>query len=310
MKENFELEINEKEHFEEGICRILDKLHTDTARYLVVRSRQHHSIHEARTNIKKIRGMLRLLRHDIGSNAYNELNDYYKNIAQEISVLRDDTSQIELLFDLKDRAKTPALTRMLNSVIKQLHDKRKREFEQFKKEGKSENIQQTILVLKNKIHELDFTDNPESFIRKGLHDIHHRARNAWQVTGLFKQEDIYHYWRKQVKYLMYHLMVLNRAWPLSIRIYTDNLKKLGSLLGQLHDLDLFTEAINNNTLVVSAENKKMLRRFISTQRAGVKRRIKPLGERTFNESSEAFAQRIFDIWMNSVMNKKAKRSLL
>jgi len=306
MQQNFNLEIREKEYFEEGIFRILDKLHTDSAKYILARSRQHHSIHETRTNIKKIRGVLRLLRHEIGSETYHELNNYYSSIGREISVLRDDTSQIELLHELKIKAKDPILIRALNSGIKQLRKKRKNEFERFIKHGQAENIHQMLLSMQNRIHDLDFSGDPESFILKSLQHIHHSAKSAWETTGLIKQEEIYHYWRKQVKYLTYHLMMLNKAWPPAIRIYIGELSKLGTLLGTLHDLDIFYESVNNNTLVISKEQKKVLRRFISSQRTGLKKRIAPLGERTFSENSDSFALRIFDIWTSSVMHKKNK----
>ncbi len=308
MQQSFNLEIKEKEYFEEGIFRILDKLHTDSAKYVMARSRQHHNIHETRTNIKKIRGVLRLLRHEIGDDTYHELNNYYSSIAREISVLRDDTSQIELLHELKKKAKDQVLIRALNSAIKQLYKKRKNEFERFIRHGQAENIHQMILSMQNMVHELDFSGHPESFILKSLQHVHQCAKSAWEITGFLKQDEIYHYWRKQVKYLMYHLMLLNKAWPPAIRIYIGELSKLGTLLGTLHDLDILDESLDNSTILITEEQKKALRRLISSQRSGLKKRITPLGERTFGENSESFAMRIFDIWTNSVMNKKGHKS--
>lgn len=309
MKENFDLEIREREYFKKGIYRILDKLHRDSARFILTRSRQHVSIHNFRKNIKKIRGIIRLLRHEIGNDKYHELNNFYRNIGQEVAVVRNDTSQIELLQSLKGKVKDEIVNKALTTATNQLRKKRNIEFGRFENKGLANNLNQMILTVQQTTHELDFTGDPDSFILKSLRHVHQRARSAYETTGFCKQDEIYHYWRKQVKYLMYHLMVLNKPLPSSINVYINELNKLGNLLGKLHDLNLFNELIKGQNLIfVEGEHKKQLLKFIYAQRAALKKRVEKIGGDVFSESSASFAIRVYDLWINSVCYSKGGKA--
>ncbi|WP_319589473.1 CHAD domain-containing protein [uncultured Draconibacterium sp.] len=305
MSEDFSLEIKEREYFEDGIFRVLDKLHSDSARFITHTNRQHYYIHEVRTNIKKIRGVLRLLRHEIGDESYSEMNGYYRELAQEVALLRDDTSQIELLQEIKLKLRNPAVTKAIDKIISQHRRNRKIAFDHFKETGHAEDIKQMILSLQQMTHSLDFAGDPESFILKSLQQIYHQARSAFETTELVNDDEIYHSWRKQVKYLTYHLMLLNKAWPNSIRAYISDLSVLGSTLGKLHDLDLFHAAVKaNNITIRDKDSRTKLMRYLYNRRSVLRKRVQALGEQCFAESSDAFALRIFENWQNSVMHKK------
>ncbi|HYQ59398.1 MAG TPA: CHAD domain-containing protein, partial [Draconibacterium sp.] len=310
MSEDFSMEIKERECFKEGIFRVLDKLHTDSAKYITQSNRQHYHIHEVRTNVKKIRGLLHLLRHEIGEDNFEEMNDYYREVALEVAVLRDDTSQIELLQEIKLNVHDSTVSKTLDKIIRQHRQNRKKAFEGFKESGNGSNIKQMILSLQQMMHRLNFTGDPETFILKSLQHIYVRARGAFETTELIIDDEIYHYWRKQVKYLTYHLMLLNKAWPNSIRAYITDLSLLGSTLGKLHDLDLFQAAIKSNTILISdKDSRAKLMRYLYNRRLVLRKRIQELGGLCFVESSDAFALRIFKIWEDSVMHKKHQKLL-
>ena len=308
MNEEFSLEIKEREYFEEGIFRVLDKLHSDSAKFITSTKRQHFHIHEVRTNIKKIRGLLRLLRHEIGEDSYNEMNGCYRELAMEIAPLRDDTSQIELLQEIKVKLRNAAIAKALDKIISQHRRNRKTAFNRLKESGHDEDIKQMILSLQQMIHSLSFTGDPEFFILKSLQHVYKSARGAFETTEFLNDKEIYHYWRKQVKYLTYHLMLLNQAWPNSIRAYVSDLSLLGSTLGKLHDLDLFHEAVKSKDVsIADKDSRKKLMQYLNNRRFVLRKRVRALGEQCFVESSEAFALRIFNNWENSVMHKKHQK---
>ena len=299
-----DLEIKQRESFREGILRLLDELHDESARYALARSRQHVSVHELRKNIKKIRGILRLLRHEIGRDKYHELNDMYREIAQKVAILRDDTSQIELLESMQKQVDDGKIDRAMSKAIRQVERKRKDEFSEFYRRNRHYSVCYDILAVKEVVRELDFAGDPDYYILKSLKRIHKRARSAWEISGFLKTDEIYHYWRKQVKYLMYQLMILNIAWPDYFKAYISELNKLSGLLGKLHDLNLFNEHINEEKLIVlKPHQKKSLLKYIYRKRATLKKRIEQVGETLFSESSEAFSMRIYDIWINSKEKK-------
>jgi CHAD domain-containing protein len=295
-----EIELKEREGFKDGIHRILDTLHDEAAKYIMSRSRQHISIHELRKNVKKIRAILRLIRHEIGIEKYRELNDRYRNLAGQVAVLRDDTSQIELLESMQKKVDDPQIRRTISKAIRQVQRKRKKEFDEFYKSKKHNTVYYYILSSKEEMQKLDFNGDPDYFILQSLKRIHNRARSAMETSGLLKSDEVYHYWRKQVKYLMYQLTVLNLAWPAYFKIYISELNKLGNLLGKLHDLNLFNEHIHEEKLIVlKPAQKRIMLKYIYRKRAELKKKIAITGEKLFSESSEAFSMRIHDFWLNS-----------
>ena len=299
-----DLEIRKRENFKQGVVRLLDTLHNNSAKYIVARSRQHISIHEMRKNIKKTRGITRLLRDEIGKEKYRELNEFYKNIANRIAVLRDDTSQIELLESMKKKINSPELKKPFSSAIRQVEKKRKVEFEKFLLSGQQNSIRGLILDQKEIIHELDFEGDPDYFILESLCRIHRRARSAYEVTTFLPHDEIYHYWRKQVKYLMYQLTIINNAWPSFFKTYINELDKLGNLLGKLHDLSLLNQHVHEKKLIVlNKKQKDIILNYIYKQRAKKKKKIEKTGKRLFTESSEEFAIRVHEIWSDSDLEK-------
>jgi CHAD domain-containing protein len=300
MRIKKDIELKKGEDFRVGILRILDALHTNSEKLISVKSRQHVSIHELRKNIKKIRGIIKLIRHEIGHEKYHELNTYYRNIANEIAILRDDTSQIELLKSMQKNVANPDIHKAFRKAIRQIERKRKNEFIEFYQQSKDENIKNLLKKQANNYQDLEFTGDAELFILKSLKRVHKRARSAFEVSGFLKNEDLYHYLRKQSKYLMYHLTILNLARPSYLNTYLSELEKLNNLLGKLHDLGLFNNHIlEKRHINLNNKQKALMLRLVYSRRASLKKKIEFTGERLFNESSEEFVIRVYEIWTNS-----------
>jgi CHAD domain-containing protein len=294
-----DLALREKEIFGIGIHRILDKLHDEGAKHIMARSRQHISVHELRKNIKKIRAILRLIRHEIGNEKYHKLNIQYRNLAAEIAILRDDTSQVELLDSMKERVQNHSISRTIAKAMNQVKRKRKNNFASFYKEKRHKKVYDHILFCKEEVHKLEISGNPDLFILKSLKRIHSRARSAMEVSGFMKSDETYHYWRKQVKYLMYQMTILGIAWPAYFKAYTYELNKLSNLLGKLHDLNLFNEHIHDEKLIVlKPAQKRVMLKYIYRKRADLKKKIAKTGVKLFSESSEAFCMRLYDFWIS------------
>lgn len=299
MVKKKDLEIKKEESFSEGITRLLVELHQESARLVITKSRRHKAIHELRKNIKKIRGILRLIRHEIGNKKYHELNNYYKSIANEVAIVRDDTSQIELLVNLKSRARNARLRYIFSKAIVQVQKNRKTELDNFIKASKPFFIQQFLLKQKNKIGELNFRGDPELFILKSLKRIHRRSRSAYELSGELKHDEIYHNWRKQLKYLMYQILILNKNDNAYLNNYISGLDELNRLLGTLHDLDLLRSHINENKLIVlKPDQKNALLKSIYQNKYSLKKKIEKTGLKVFEESSDEFAEKVYETWRN------------
>lgn len=305
MTVNRQLEIRTKENFRNGIIRLLEQLNKDTARLMVARSRVHLSVHEARKNVKKIRAVLRLVRYEIGNDQYRELNTFYQGIGQQVAILRDETSLIELLENFRLRVNSGAMEKVIRKSIKQTVKKRKKEFDDFYKKKNHQMIHDQLSERFNGIRKLEITGDPNLFIIKSIGKIYSDCLTAMNKTKKDTSDATYHNWRKQVKYLMYNMMILKNAWPSFFETYIAELDELQKALGNLHDLNLF------NGLVVEADlfsldkkQKDLMLRFIYPRRKALKLQIHQISDRLFSEDKTSFSKRIYGIWQNSIYSTK------
>jgi CHAD domain-containing protein len=294
------LEIRSRESYPEGMTRLLVCLHLEAARMLTLKSRIHINIHEVRTHLKKIRGILRLIRDEIGDEQYLKLNAFYRELAKEIALVRDDTSQMELLSRFASKIKSVALKRALGHSMEVIRAKRSGHFDEFYASGKDAEIQKKLTDQVVLIKELKIAGKPEKFISASLRRIYSRARIAMSKAIASNTNEDYHYWRKQVKYLTYHLQILRKAWPAHLESYADELGRLSSVLGDIHDQYLLKAHIREGVLASLTEEMKghLLKKIYKTHKIQKKKALF-LGARIFGESPRRFSGRLYAIWVST-----------
>jgi CHAD domain-containing protein len=305
MGKKVKLKIHEKEEFEQGVIRLFLSLHEESARLVLLKSHQHKSVHELRKNIKKIRGILRLVRHEIGQKKYEEMNTYYREMAAEVAVLRDDTSQIELLEGMMESVKSNQVRKSISKAIRQVQAKRKKEFHNFYAQKKQLKVNRSFKEKMAEYKGLIVLGNPEKFILKSLRKTYRGARQALKMARKSNDKEVYHDLRKQVKYLMYHLMTLSSALDEDMIAYTQKLNKLADYLGNLHDLDLFNGHIKEEKLIkLEPEKKKLMMKYIYRRRSYLRKKVHHSGNELFLSNSKNFSNKLFEVWTKqSVKNE-------
>ena len=300
MATGIQFEIKKRETFEQGLHRLLEELNSETARLLVAGSRMHISIHEARKNIKKIRAALRLIRNEIGEEKYRGLNAFYSEAGQQVAMLRDDTSIIELLENFKLAIKSPALKKVIQKSIRLTIKKRENEFAEFHKGKNDIRLNKSLLNKTGELNNLNIEGKPEVFILQSVGKVHRSTIKRMNLAEQEGSKEAYHNWRKQVKYLMFQMMLLKNAWPQFFEAYIDELNKLQKLLGNLHDLDILNNmVVDGQLLQLGKTQKEPLLNYIYPRRANLKKQVHLIGRQVFAESSLTFAQRLLGIWNNS-----------
>lgn len=301
MSAGKQFEIGKKETFEQGILRLLVQLNTDVSRQIVAGSRVHISIHEARKNIKKIRAILRLVRHEMGEELYHELNTFYRDSGQQVAQLRDDTSIIELLENAKKRIKSVDLQFAIQKSVRLTKKKREVEFIDFHKNKTDIQLSKAFAEKVTVLCRLEIYGNPEIFILKSVNKIYINTIKRMKQAEAVGTNEAYHNWRKQVKYLMFQMMLLQNAWPNFFKAYISELNELQKLLGNLHDLDILNSLIvEGNVLALNKNQKGVLLKYIYPHRANFKKQVRLYGNLLFAENSMSFSKRLLGIWMNSI----------
>ena len=108
--------------------------------------------------------------------------------------------------------------------------------------------------------------------------------------------EILHEWRKQAKYLRYHLELLTPTWPEVVGKLAAEAKKLGDLLGDDHDLAVLRAMVVPSHARGHAEQDGFLGELIDRQRERLQAKAIASGELLYRERPKEFVCRLTAYW--------------
>jgi len=255
---------------------------------------QQEKIHSLRKKCKRIRGLFRIVRPNIGD-LYKKENVSFRDLARTISKSRDEHATIETLEKLQNICKDESINNDIASLKNELSS-----------EHKSEEI---ILLLKefelkilNKVSQIDnwqVQSDGFSSVSGGIKKTYRRGQIAmWKAFNNPTMEN-YHEWRKRVKYHYYHLELITPIWEAILIYYTNEVHNLSEMLGYDHDLCLLEILLKTktdyfpNTISIEA-----LIKFINSEKINIREKINVLGQKVYAERPGKLIYKL-DIWWNT-----------
>ena len=218
------------------------------------------STHEARISFKRSRSLLRLVKPEIGEQAFDDFNGSLRGLGRSLSAQRDAhvicTKMKALLFQLELHGTTnnricsdKISANDIETVNTALHQ---------------------LSILRAQILSLEFTQPGFSLVRRGSIDLFKREKRAYGVALETGRDDDFHDWRKAAKHLYYWSCLLQPSWPGHLAGIEQDLLELTRFLGRDHDyvllkdpviLDLFELSDRDKSIVVDAimQEQRLLR---------------------------------------------------
>jgi len=271
----------------------LNALHLSSIRFLQSRSRIHICIHELRTNNKKIRALLRLIKSDISANDYILYNSFYRDMNRDIAVYRDISSQIELLSNIKKNFRNELVKKAVNDAIKQFKINRKVVLQLYLSGNLRNDYMQALEEKTISLNILTEEIKIENVIGKGVKSSYRNAVKLFNKCLKTNNDDDFHEWRKNVKYLLYQFKTIRSLWPSVINAYISELNLLSSYLGNIHDLSLFKVLLTQNQIKTENQQlKKSLQASVRNQLHQLKNKSTVLGKLIFVEKAKDFCGRL------------------
>lgn len=244
------------------------------------RSLDRKAVHDLRVFCKKLRGLLRLYRSP-SVPGLASLEAAVASIGKSLSANRDNEVLIQLITAWQLKRQKPlaaiqqALLSSLASDSAQLPPIRPATLRLALSKA-----QQQWLSLAPQIRQQPLKAALKRSIKKTQKNGHKALKKA-RAKRL-------HAWRKQVKYQYYQLDVLPPT-PIRSKRY-QQLKSLGTLLGDIHDLDLLArylerfalnaKALNTEAFDTQALLKRVYQQFVQPQRVRLLQQVSPLFEKT------------------------------
>ncbi len=254
------------------------------------------AVHEARKCFKRTRGVLRLVRDDIGRQRYARMNARFRDAGRQLSALRTSAVLAETLEAVRQRypqqlaaADMEQLLARLRAHHRHTHGQRGEQQKRFAE------IARLVQGERAQIAALPLPGN--SFPARGMRRVYACGRQAMALCRQHPSVTHFHDWRKRVKYHRYHLRLFSSAWPRALTCITAESVTLSELLGLDHDLAELHRALQENPeLCPPAQNHAPLRALIESYRQELEARSFDIGQRLYAEKPGAFVKRMARYW--------------
>lgn len=297
--------INIRRPVSKEIKRILMELNLQSIELLNSKEEDlDEPIHDARKNFKKIRAVIRLVRPEIGEEAYQRENIFHRDIGRKLSDIRDSYVFVETLDKLNKRFKkelsndSAVVTNFRNALIAR-HDKIKDEIIYNKKahlEVAEELKQHQPVISGLPIQHDDF-----SAIEGGLKKVYFRGYHAIRRCVDDSSAENFHDWRKRVKYLWYHMRLLYQINPRKQKVYSKQLKELSDYLGDEHDLTVMQELLESENLLENEpEFQQKLEKLIKIRKFELRADAFKSAQTIYQHPPDEFTERVKSQWYKAL----------
>ncbi len=287
-----------KEPVPAGIRRIVGE-EIDSARALLAReagSGKDEAVHEARKSVKKVRGVLRLVR-PVLRPTYRAENKHFRSVGHQLSELRDAAALLEI-FDQLAKKYSGILNEKIAAEIRRGLEQEKGDIEQRLDVGKVvERATGALESAHSRLQNWPLKDDGFAALAPGLKQTYRRGRRALK-TARKKQDAIsYHDFRKRVKDHWYHVRLLEGIWTEVMRARETSLKELETWLGDDHNLAVLREKLEANPHHFGgAKNVDACLTVVAQFQRELREQAKALGERLYEEKPGGFARGVGHLW--------------
>jgi CHAD domain-containing protein len=257
----------------------------------------HKTVHEVRKRCKKIRGLLRLLRPAF-EDTYQLENAYFRDAARVLSEVRDSTTRIESLDALVRRFPDEASKKKMSPLRAALLERRK-EVSYPVVEERLHLFRSSMREAKSRIGDWTLGGDVTQALGIGFQKTYRRARNAMKVARAERTTEVFHEWRKRVKYNQYHTTLLRDAWPAILSRRRGAVKELSDLIGDDHDLAVLGQTVVEEPhRLGSEETLGTFRRLQEARRIELQVWALHVGQRLFTDNPKVWKNRV-EIWWST-----------
>ena len=275
----------------EGIKRIAREEIESAARHLSGQgeSDRDEAIHEARKSVKKIRGVLRLVRPELGE-VYRIENARFRDIGLRLSQFRDAGASIETFDALRKRYRGEMDGRTLASIRRRLKARKKQAEQQANLAAVLDGMAAALRDSAPGVSAWPLAKDGFPAIAPGLEATFRDGQKAMSRARKHPLPENYHEWRKRVKAHWYHIRLLESLWSPGMQIYEKRLKDLETALGEDHNLVVL------HGKVLAEPEIGQLPRLIRKYQKELRDNALALGEHIYEEKPGHLSRRIQQLW--------------
>jgi CHAD domain-containing protein len=199
-------------------------------------------VHEMRKHLKKARAALRLVRKEIGRGLFREQNRCLRDVGRLTSEIRDAEVRLQTVRELQE-----VTQRHRRSAYRKLEVMLTLEMENFMA-AFAEWQTQAVPMLEQAGSAVDRWTLDQfncKQLRRVVQGSYKQARKALAKATANPTAENFHAFRTKAKTLWYQLRILRPVNPVVLKTLSDDLRRLGNLLGRAHDLSFLGERLRS-----------------------------------------------------------------
>ncbi len=277
-------------------------LSTETARLLRESvSRTPEDIHKIRVATKRLRAYWILAAAAVGKRVAKEHAGDLRDAARTLSGPRDEFVRTEVLAELADGARKKdrrAISLIRDELFGPLSPTGlcPTEIDSF-------GLEQTLLRDAGRWEAatgaLEGGDD-EGLVREGFQRTYARARDAGSIALVLDTASGYHRWRRWVKYTYYQYSWLAMDGDRPASTVEKRIKRLGSLLGRLHDIHQLQDDLDARSLRTSSPRAfRRARNAVLSREMELKKEIDELAPRVIDREPGAVSHKLMKAFRQS-----------
>ena len=254
-------------------------------------------VHDARKRFKKVRAAARLVRDEVGADVYHQSNVVFRDAGRLLSDLRDSQVLIETVDDLRAQYDDVLASDAFSSILQKLVKRHDHLFSQIRNEKTIEQVIETVHNARLVIEAWPIESEDFSAFSKGLKRVYKRGQKRMHRAIEAPTTENLHEWRKRIKYLWYHVRILQKTWPNLLKELAETTHSLSNLLGDEHDLAVLRQTLEAEPdLTDTKMEQQALLGLISQRRKQLQTKAWPLAQRLYPEKPTKFVERLEQYW--------------
>lgn len=241
------------------------------------------AVHEIRTRIKKMRGLLRLVRADIGAARYEQIDRRLQRTSHSLARARDARVMLSTCQSLLQHRAPADCARYLSALRQRLKAARKT-----LSAPRRRTLTLKLISVQKAVASWPESDGGWKELSKGLRLEYADARDALQTVRLRANAPRrLHELRKRSKGLLYMCEFLGRISP-HAGSKARQLKAFAACLGTVHDMSVLIGEVRSARIARIADQNQI----------ALRQKAWRLGVRIFRESPAMFTRRAREEWRN------------
>lgn len=234
------------------------------------------ALHGARKRLKRLRGLVKLLR-PADKDFHDRENTRFRDIARSLSKARDADALLETVDRFAASRRGPRAAEELAVIRAYLERRRDRIVHA--EEQAEDPVPAAIASLREA--RADFGEDNLAHLRKegaailsrGTLTMRDKARKALARARRHGDAEDFHTLRKAVKYHWMHLGLMEQTWPGDVRKRRRRANRLGDRLGELNDIETMARVLSEEAAeIVAPEAVATFRKLLAKSEKALRKR--------------------------------------